>query len=71
MSREADLIGKVIRDADGRTYHITAVLNKGGQGVVYKTAEDFLVKINTSVDREQYRERYRWNQPVYGAGDRE
>ena len=60
MSREADLIGKVIKDADGRTYHITSVLNKGGQGIVYKTAEDFLIKINTSADRDQYRERYRW-----------
>lgn len=60
MSNEHDLVGKVIRDVDGREYHITSVLNKGGQGVVYRTAEDFLIKINTSSDKELYGERYRW-----------
>ena len=60
MSNEQDLVGKVIKDVDGRDYHITSVLNKGGQGVVYRTSEDFLIKINTSTDRELYSERYCW-----------
>lgn len=60
MGNETDLVGKTIRDTDGREYHIVSVLNKGGQGVVFKTAEDFLIKINTSNDREEYRERYKW-----------
>lgn len=57
---ENNLVGKIIRDVDGREYHITSVLNKGGQGVVYKTAEDFLIKVNTASDCEKYRERYKW-----------
>lgn len=57
---ENDLVGKIIRDVDGREYHITSVLNKGGQGIVYKTAEDFLIKVNTASDCEKYRERYKW-----------
>ncbi|MCI6244036.1 MAG: protein kinase [Agathobacter sp.] len=57
---ENDFVGKIIRDVDGREYHITSVLNKGGQGVVYRTAEDFLIKVNTATDREKYRERYKW-----------
>lgn len=60
MSNEAELVGKIIKDADGREYHITSILNKGGQGIVYKTAEDFLIKINTSADIDKYGERYRW-----------
>ena len=57
---ENDFVGKIIRDVDGREYHITSVLNKGGQGVVYRTAEDFLIKVNTATDREKYCERYKW-----------
>ena len=57
---ENNFVGKIIRDVDGREYHIISVLNKGGQGVVYKTAEDFLIKVNTASDREKYRERYKW-----------
>ncbi len=60
MKNENELIGKSIRDTDGREYHITAVLSKGGQGVVLRTAEDYLIKINTSIDKEKYEERYRW-----------
>ena len=60
MSNEQDLVGKVIKDIDGREYHISSVLSKGGQGIVYRTLEDFLIKINTSPDRELYSERYRW-----------
>lgn len=60
MNSESDLVGKIIKDTDGREYHITAVLSKGGQGVVFRTAEDFLIKINTSADKEKYGERYRW-----------
>lgn len=60
MNSEVDLVGKIIRDVDGREYHITSVLNKGGQGVVFRTAEDFLIKINTAPDKEKYVERYRW-----------
>ena len=60
MGTESDLIGKVIRDTDGREYHISSVLSKGGQGVVYRTAEDFLIKINISSDKEKYKERYEW-----------
>lgn len=60
MSNENELLGKVIKDIDGRDYHITSILNKGGQGVVYRTSEDFLIKINTSTDRELYSERYNW-----------
>lgn len=62
MTNENDLVGKIIRDVDGREYHITSVLNKGGQGIVYRTAEDYLIKINTSLDRDKYLERYRWLQ---------
>ena len=62
MNNEADLIGKIIKDVDSREYHITSVLNKGGQGIVYRTAEDYLIKINTSQDRDKYLERYRWLQ---------
>ena len=62
MNIENELVGKIIKDADGRVYHITSVLNKGGQGVVFRTAEDFLVKINTSSDRYKYAERYKWLQ---------
>lgn len=60
MSNETELVGKIIKDTDGREYHITSVLNKGGQGIVYKTAEDLLIKINTSADKGKYSERYRW-----------
>lgn len=60
MNNESDLVGKILRDTDGREYHITAVLSKGGQGIVFRTAEDFLIKINTSADKEKYGERYRW-----------
>lgn len=49
-------------DTDGREYHVTAVLSKGGQGIVYRTAEEFLIKINTSLDKDKYRERYKWLQ---------
>lgn len=62
MNNESELIGKIIKDVDGREYHITSVLNKGGQGIVYRTAEDYLIKINTSQDRDKYLERYRWLQ---------
>ena len=54
MNNESDLVGKILRDTDGREYHITAVLSKGGQGIVFRTAEDFLIKINTSADKEKY-----------------
>ena len=57
---ENDFVGKIIRDVDGREYHITSVVNKGGPGAVYRTAEDFLIKVNTATDREKYRERYKW-----------
>lgn len=60
MSNENELLGKVIKDIDGRDYHIISILNKGGQGVVYRTSEDFLLKINTSTDRDLYSERYNW-----------
>ncbi len=60
MGNETELTGRIVRDVDGREYHVTAVLNKGGQGIVYRTAEDFLIKVNTSADKEQYGERYRW-----------
>ena len=62
MSSDNDLIGQVIKDSVGREYHISAVLSKGGQGVVYRTSEDYLIKINTSIDKEKYSERYRWLQ---------
>lgn len=62
MNMENELVGQIIKDIDGRQYHITSVLSKGGQGVVYRTAEEFLIKINTSSDREKYRERYKWLQ---------
>lgn len=62
MNNESGLIGRIIKDTDGREYHITAVLSKGGQGVVFRTAEDLLIKINTSADKEKYGERYRWLQ---------
>lgn len=60
MFRENELIGQILRDTDGRAYHIQSILSKGGQGVVYKTSEDFLIKINTSAEKEKYLERYRW-----------
>ncbi len=62
MNKEKDLIGQIIHDTDGREYHVTAVLSKGGQGIVYRTAEEFLIKINTSLDKDKYRERYKWLQ---------
>ena len=60
MMTDNEFIGKPIRDVNGRVYHITSILSRGGQGVVYKTAEDFLIKQNTSSDREKYKERYKW-----------
>lgn len=62
MKDENNLAGKIIKDTNGREYHITTVLSKGGQGVVYRTAEKYLIKINTSKDKEKYEERYRWLQ---------
>ena len=62
MGSDNDLIGQVIKDTVGREYHITALLSKGGQGVVYRTSEDYLIKINTSIDKDKYAERYRWLQ---------
>lgn len=55
-----DYIGKIVKTEDGRSFHITGILGEGGQGVVLKTQEGFLVKINTSADKEKYRERYTW-----------
>lgn len=49
-----------IRDSEGRKYHMTSVFSKGSQGIVYRTAEGLLIKINTSADRDQYAQRYRW-----------
>lgn len=60
MSNENELVGQVVQDVEGREYHIISVLSKGGQGIVYRTAEGFLVKINTSSDKEKYLERYKW-----------
>lgn len=60
IKNENDLVGQTIRDEDGRIYHITSVLSKGGQGIVYRTSEDFLIKINTSKEQDLYKERYRW-----------
>lgn len=57
---ENDLIGKTVKDIDGREYHIISVLSKGGQGIVFKTTEGFLIKINTSPEKDKYLERYRW-----------
>lgn len=62
MSSENELVGQTIYDVDGRQYHIVSVLSKGGQGVVYRTVEDFLIKINTSNEKEKYLERYKWLQ---------
>lgn len=55
-----DYIGTIVKTEDNRSFHITGVLGEGGQGVVLKTQEGFLIKINTSVDKEKYRERYKW-----------
>ncbi len=62
MNNENELVGKTIEDVDGRQYHIVSVLSQGGQGVVYRTAEDFLIKINTAKDKTDYLERYKWLQ---------
>lgn len=60
MNKNKELIGNVVRDVEGRQYHITSILNEGGQGIVYKTAEGYLIKVNTSTDKEKYKERYKW-----------
>ena len=60
MKKRPELIGTVVYDTDGRAYHITSMQNEGGQGMIFKSAEGFLIKINTSSDRELYNERYRW-----------
>lgn len=55
-----EFLGKIIKDTEGREYHITGFLDAGGQGMVLKTKEGFLLKINTSADKEKYKERYSW-----------
>lgn len=62
MNSEMNLVGQTIKDTDGRLYHIKEILSKGGQGIVYKTEEDLLIKINTSPEKDKYRERYCWLQ---------
>lgn len=55
-----ELVGKQIFDTEKRKYNITGILGEGGQGMVLRTAEGFLIKINTLPDKEKYIERYKW-----------
>lgn len=42
----APLVGQVLSDEEGRTYHLEEVLAEGGQGAVYRTSSgDILVKV--------------------------
>lgn len=52
-------IGTVI-SAEGRQYTIKGILGEGGQGVVLRTEDGFLIKINTSKEKEAYKNRYKW-----------
>jgi len=57
---QENFIGKLISDEDGREYKVISILGEGGQGIVLKSQEGFLLKINTSIDKDKYKERYRW-----------